>query len=111
MTIARARIASRQIAAELDGDERFVLSRSDRRLGFYRSFERALTLIPRRRDLVALCDQDDRWYPEKLATLRAELGGAKLIYSDQRLVDVDGGSSRTPTGRAGPTTTRTCSRC
>ena len=41
----------RQIAAELDGDERFVLSRSDRRLGFYRSFERALTLIPDRRPI------------------------------------------------------------
>jgi glycosyltransferase involved in cell wall biosynthesis len=80
----------RQIAAELDGDERFVLSRSDRRLGFYRSFERALTLIPDGADLVALCDQDDRWYPEKLATLRAGLGGAMLIYSDQRLVDVEG---------------------
>ena len=80
----------RQIAAELDGDERFVLSRSDRRLGFYRSFERALTLIPDTADLIALCDQDDRWYPEKLATLRAELGGAMLIYSDQRLVDVEG---------------------
>ena len=80
----------REIVAELDGDERFVISRADRRLGFYRSFERALGLVPDEAQLVALCDQDDRWYPEKLAVLRERLGKAQLIYSDQRLVDTDG---------------------
>jgi hypothetical protein len=40
--------------------------------------------------LVALCDQDDRWHPDKLAVLRAALGSAQLVYSDQRLVDADG---------------------
>jgi hypothetical protein len=40
--------------------------------------------------LVALCDQDDRWHPDKLATLRAGLGSAQLVYSDQRLVDAHG---------------------
>jgi hypothetical protein len=39
---------------------------------------------------VALCDQDDRWHPDKLAVLRAELGTAQLVYSDQRLVDAGG---------------------
>ena len=80
----------REIAAELEGDGRFLLSRSDRRRGFYRSFERALAMIPDEAELVALCDQDDRWYPDKLATLRAELGKAQLVYSDQRLVDTQG---------------------
>lgn len=80
----------REIEAELAGDERFVLSRSERRLGFYRSFERALGMVPPEASLVALCDQDDRWYPEKLATLRAELGDAQLVYSDMRLVDTEG---------------------
>ena len=80
----------REIAAELDGDERFVLERSERRLGFYRSFERALGMVPGDAALVALCDQDDRWYPEKLATLRKAIGNAQLVYSDQRLVDADG---------------------
>ena len=80
----------REIEAVLAGDERFLLSRSSRRLGFYRNFERALGLAPPEASLIALCDQDDRWYPEKLATLRAELGSAQLVYSDQRLVDADG---------------------
>jgi glycosyltransferase involved in cell wall biosynthesis len=79
-----------EIEEVLAGDSRFVLSRSERRLGFYRGFERALGMAPPELSLVALCDQDDRWYPEKLATLRAELGRAMLVYSDQRLVDETG---------------------
>jgi glycosyltransferase involved in cell wall biosynthesis len=78
------------IERELDGDDRFRISRSEQRLGFYRNFERALTLVPADAELVALCDQDDRWYPEKLATLRRALGSARLVYSDQRLVDAAG---------------------
>ena len=40
--------------------------------------------------LVALCDQDDRWHPDKLEVLRGALGTAGLVYSDQRLVDPRG---------------------
>ena len=36
----------REIAAELAGDERFVLGAAERRLGFYRNFERALGMVP-----------------------------------------------------------------
>jgi glycosyltransferase involved in cell wall biosynthesis len=79
-----------QIRAEVEGDTRFVLSRSPRNLGYYRNFERALGLVPPEAELVALCDHDDRWHPEKLEVLRRELGGAQLVYSDQRLVDRDG---------------------
>jgi glycosyltransferase involved in cell wall biosynthesis len=72
------------------GDRRFVLSRSDEHLGFYRNFERALTMVPREAEFVALCDHDDRWYPEKLEVLRNAIGDAELAYSDQRLVDAQG---------------------
>ena len=75
---------------DVGGDERFIVSRSGRRRGFYGNFERALSLAPAEAELVALCDQDDRWHPGKLATLRAALGGAAMAYSDQRLVDVRG---------------------
>src|SRR6185369_7189783 len=68
------------------GDERFVVSRSERRLGFYRNFERALRLAPAQSRLLALCDQNDRWRPEKLEVLRRTLGHAQLIYCDQRLI-------------------------
>src|SRR3954467_14585676 len=66
------------------GDERFTLSVGAERLGFYANFERALGLVPPEASFVALADQDDRWYPEKLAALVAGLGAAQLVYSDMR---------------------------
>jgi glycosyltransferase involved in cell wall biosynthesis len=72
-------------------DARFRLSRAPERLGFYRNFERALAMAPGEARHVALCDQDDRWYPDKLAALLEAIGDAELVYSDQRLVDADGG--------------------
>jgi len=74
----------------LEGDLRFVLTRAHSRLGFYRNFERALALVPAGTPYVALADQDDRWYPDKLETLLASLGDARLVYSDQRIVDSGG---------------------
>jgi GT2 family glycosyltransferase len=74
----------------LGDDPRFLLSRGSHRLGFYRNFERALALAPAGASHVALADQDDRWHPDKLATLLAELGDAQLVYSDARVVDGEG---------------------
>jgi glycosyltransferase involved in cell wall biosynthesis len=76
-----------EIQATVAGDERFVVSRSEERLGFYRNFERVLGMAPAAAELIALSDHDDRWYPDKLASLRAGLGGAGLVYSDARRVD------------------------
>lgn len=78
------------IRAVLGDDPRFELSVSRERLDPYRNFERALSRIPVSAELIALCDQDDRWYPDKLAVLRAGLGPAWMVYSDQRLVTQDG---------------------
>ncbi len=78
------------IERELSGDPRFVLSRASRRLGFYRNFECALALVPRAAEFVALCDQDDRWYRDKLSVLLEAITGAELAYSDVRVIDQDG---------------------
>ncbi len=68
-------------------DERFSVSPASARLGFYGNFERALALVPPEADHVAMCDQDDRWYPDKLEMLEARLrSGVKLAYSDMRIV-------------------------
>jgi glycosyltransferase involved in cell wall biosynthesis len=68
-------------------DPRFALFPSEQRLGFYANFERALSLAPREATHVALCDQDDRWYPEKLETLLTSLDERDtLAYSDMRIV-------------------------
>jgi glycosyltransferase involved in cell wall biosynthesis len=79
-----------EIVATVARDERFLVSRSEQNLGPYRNFERALAMVPREAELVALADHDDSWYPDKLQVLRASLGGAQLVYSDQRLTDPEG---------------------
>ncbi len=71
-------------------DPRFILTRAPRRLGFYHNFERALALVPSGVRFVALSDQDDRWHPDKLATLADAIGDAQLVYSDARIVARDG---------------------
>ena len=74
--------------APLLEDPRFVLLRNGERLDFYGNFERALRAVPRDADVVALSDQDDRWYPDKIATLLGALDpGAQLAYADVRIVD------------------------
>lgn len=78
------------VAETVAGDRRFVLSRADRRLGFYRNFERVLGMAPREAEFVALSDHDDRWYPDKLEALREAIGSAQLAYSDLRRVDAAG---------------------
>ncbi len=74
----------------VNGDSRFVVSRSRRRLHFYRNFERALALAPFESDFVAMADQDDCWHPDKLETLIREIRGAQLVYSDARIIDREG---------------------
>jgi glycosyltransferase involved in cell wall biosynthesis len=77
-----------QLRQEIAGDQRFALVQAER-LGFYGNFERALAMAPDS-DLVALCDQDDRWRSDKLARLIDAIGGAELVYSDARVVRPDG---------------------
>lgn len=85
---APERFAMLQQAAA--GDPRVVVSRSRRRLGFYRNFERALAMVPGQAQYVALADQDDYWHPDKLTTLVRQIGAAQLIYSDARVVTEGG---------------------
>jgi hypothetical protein len=57
-------------------------------VGSTRNFERAIGLCSG--DVIALCDQDDAWLPEKLARLEAafrDCPGAGLVVSDALLVD------------------------
>jgi glycosyltransferase involved in cell wall biosynthesis len=77
--------------ATIGDDPRFQLSPAPRNRGFYENFERALTLVPEEADLVALCDQDDEWHPDKLEALIAKLAPeAGLAYSDMRIVERGG---------------------
>jgi glycosyltransferase involved in cell wall biosynthesis len=96
-----------RIREELEGDERCFLSQSDKRLGHYRNFERVLGLVPEEAELVALCDQNDRWHHNKLEALREAAGpDVTLAYSDMNLVD-EGGNLLSPTHWTGRRTNHT----
>ena len=43
-------------------------------------------MVPDEAEFVTLCDQDDRWRPEKLERLLSSIGDAQLVYSDARIV-------------------------
>lgn len=88
------------IRASCGDDQRFLVVTHSHNIGFYRNFERALHYVPDDARYVALSDQDDLWYPEKLQTLVGRLEAdsgqevrqdSMLVYSDMRVVDVDGG--------------------
>jgi hypothetical protein len=73
------------------GDPRFVLFQNPARRNFYRNFEEALRRAPADADIIALCDQDDVWQPDKLETLIGAFEpGTELVYSDARVVDEAG---------------------
>lgn len=54
-------------------------------LGVIKSFEKAIGLCSG--DYIALADQDDVWFPNKIADLLAQIGDNLLIHSDDVLVD------------------------
>jgi glycosyltransferase involved in cell wall biosynthesis len=87
----------RTIRRICNADRRFVVQENRERVGFYRNFERCLSLVPSEADYVALCDQDDVWHQDKLETLHAALVGenALLAYCDMNIVTEKGVLSST----------------
>ena len=72
-------------------DPRFTVVAHPTRLGHYGNFERVLAAVPPDADFVALADQDDVWYPEKLTrTLAAFRPETTLVYADMDVVAPDG---------------------
>lgn len=78
------------LADVAEGDTRFRVIADGTRLGFYLNFERGLSAVLHDSAWVALSDQDDHWYPEKLATLLPHLADVSLIAGQARLVEHPG---------------------
>ena len=72
--------------AKRDGRIRLICN--DENLGFVRNFEKAIS--ESRGDLIALADQDDIWFPEKIAKLAEDIGDDWLIYSKVGVIDGSG---------------------
>lgn len=98
----------RQLVDEfVPGDARFrVIDTGGERLGFYLNFERALRAVPPEARWVALADQDDYWYPEKLQTLIPLLGTHDMVSGQARLVQHPSGDVLGVTERRNGTTTQ-----
>lgn len=74
-------------------DPRFVCFWHQDNLGSYHNFERGLFYCRQLEvGAIAFADQDDLWYPDKLATLWRELRSfqARLAHSDLEVIDAQG---------------------
>ena len=68
------------------------------RLGFVKNFEQAITVLSLKGGYIALCDQDDIWHSNKLASCLSALklleqahpNKPVLVHSDLRMVDNNG---------------------
>lgn len=81
-----------RIRYALKSDARFHIFQNSERQNFYRNFETCLRRAPVDADFIALCDQDDVWDADKLASLVAAFTtpDTNLVYSDARIVDSNG---------------------
>ena len=69
-------------------DGRIRVIRNGQNIGFVRNFEKAMGECSGR--FIALADQDDIWFPEKIEVLHNEIGENWLIYSEISPVDFEG---------------------
>jgi len=67
-----------------------TLYSNEKNLGYLQNFESLLHKT--NGDLIALCDQDDIWKPNKIALLVEHIKDASLVYSNSLLIDADGNS-------------------
>lgn len=81
------------IRSLIDGDDRFVLRQNAQNVGYVANFEALLNDVPAGSGYVALADQDDVWYPDKLRELVEYLerhSEAALAYHNVKLADSAG---------------------
>jgi glycosyltransferase involved in cell wall biosynthesis len=71
-----------------DNHLQFKIYKNEHNLGFVKNFERAASLC--NGGLIALCDQDDLWHPEKIALQVAAMKDNILVYHDSEFIHEDG---------------------
>jgi hypothetical protein len=75
-------------------DPRFQWAENPQRLGHLKNFEKAIqTALANGADAIACCDQDDIWFPEKLAVSAkalAPLGELGLVFCDMKIMNAAG---------------------
>ena len=71
-------------------DDRVRLIINEKNIGYIRSFEKGM--LSATYSFVALSDQDDIWFPQKLETLFLHIQNNIAVYSDSILIDENGTS-------------------
>lgn len=79
--------ATLEVLKEFESKGNFKWWQNASNLGYVKNFEYVISRA--QSGFIALCDQDDIWYPYKLTELYAQMvsSGSWLIYSDADLVD------------------------
>lgn len=77
------------ILAIIGDDDRFEIHRNGSNMGSFKTFERALSLLPEKVNFICFCDQDDIWISTKLEIqLKSfENPSVYLVHTDQSLID------------------------
>ena len=68
----------------------FKLYQNEKNIGFTENFEKAAKLC--NGELIALCDQDDLWHPQKIELQVNAIANNVFIYHDSEFVHEDGSS-------------------
>ena len=75
------------LRAYAKNDSRIKIYQNERNLGFKRNFEKAIDLC--QGDYIALCDQDDIWYPNHLEVLYNQIGNHSLSIGNSDIVNIN----------------------
>jgi glycosyltransferase involved in cell wall biosynthesis len=67
---------------------------NEKNLGLVRNYEKVLSLA--KGEYLALSDQDDIWFPNKIELLLSNIGSCSLIHSAVRVIDSEGKPHRDP---------------
>ncbi len=92
-------------------DPRFVVSRCGAAAGLLPQLRARAAARAGEAELIALCDQDDRWQPEKLAVLRRRSAAPRWSTPTSGWSTRTAACCATRCGRDGATTTPTSPRC
>lgn len=68
----------------------FKIFKNDSNLGFIKNYEKAITLC--NNPFIAISDQDDIWYSNKITKLITAIGKNMMVYSDNEYIDQNGES-------------------
>lgn len=72
-------------------DKRIRIFRNESNLGYIKNYEKAFTLTTK--PYIAIADQDDIWFPNKISLLMSAIKNNMMVYSDNLYIDSEDNST------------------